>query len=93
MKHVIGQVLAKETRNWKLQHNNNIQEFLPDSIECVELDCATHTEQAATQLQCHSWKTKKLDSQETEQTILLKGWLSSFLFVCDLLHCTDSTKG
>lgn len=92
MKHVLGQVLTKETRNWKLQHNNNIQEFLPDCVECVELDCTTHTEQTAAQLQWHSWKTKQLDSQETEQSVLLKDWSSSFLSVCDLLHCTDSTK-
>jgi len=29
--------------NWKLQHNNSIQEFLPDCTEHMELDCATHT--------------------------------------------------
>lgn len=28
--------------NWKLEYNNNIQEFLPDRTEHVQLDCVTH---------------------------------------------------
>jgi hypothetical protein len=92
MKRVLGQVLTMETGycNITTVSKNFCQTVLNMWNWIVP---HTHNEQTATQLHCHSWKTQKLDSQETEQTILLKGWLSSFQFVCDLLHCTDSTKG
>ena len=71
--------------NWKLQCNSDFQEFLPDQVEHMGLDYDAHTEQTAMQLPSHSWKTKKLRSQETEDAGLLKSgtaqWWSSFLCV------------
>ena len=68
--------------NWKPQCNGDFQEFLPDRVEQVEMDYVVHTKQTAMQLPSHSWKTKKLCSQETEDVSLLKSgttqWWSSF---------------
>lgn len=70
---------------WKLQCNKDFQEFLPSWVEYVELDYVAHTEQTAMQLPGHSWKTKKLHSQEIEYVSLLKSgtaqWWSCFLWV------------
>ena len=49
-----------------------LPEFMLDRVEHVELDCVAHSKQTAMQLQSHSWKTKKLRSQETEDASLLK---------------------
>jgi hypothetical protein len=78
--------------NWKQQCNCSFQEFLPDQVENMELDCAVLIEKTAMPLT----ETKQLCLQETEQTSLLKScvalWLSSFLCVIFCLHSSDSTE-
>jgi hypothetical protein len=50
--------------------NSNFQEFVPDRVEHMELDCAAHTKKTATKQQQQCRKSKSILSQKTEQAKL-----------------------
>jgi hypothetical protein len=76
--------------NWKQQCNCSFQEFLPDQIEHMELDCGVLIEKTAMPLT----ETKQLCLQETEQASLLKTCVALCQVSCVWFfwHSSDGTK-
>jgi hypothetical protein len=86
--------------NWESQCNHNFREILSDWVEHVELNWAVQTEETATRFQRNLLKTKKLNSQATEQASLLTVSLEcSFTMsvvltlFCDSFASLDGMKG
>jgi hypothetical protein len=86
--------------NLQPQRNRNFREMSSDWVEHVELNGATQIEETATRLQRNLWKTKRVNSQATEQASLLTVALQSTFVVFAVLTCfcvsfssLDGTKG